>query len=109
MHKKIISLILLIALVSFACKKSDYQEVNQYSIEQFMNTVSIGGSSFSADETKILFSSNQNRELSYLLEMMPMNDLFLGKGWEVVRHHVNVVAIKQLVRFFKLDGLRRRL
>lgn len=59
MHKKIISLILLVALVSFACKKSDYQEVNQYSIEQFMNTVSIGGSSFSADETKILFSSNQ--------------------------------------------------
>lgn len=59
MYKKIISLILLITLVSFACKKSDYREVNQYSIEQFMNTVSIGGSSFSADETKILFSSNQ--------------------------------------------------
>jgi dipeptidyl aminopeptidase/acylaminoacyl peptidase len=59
MHKKIISLILLVALVSFACKKSDYQEVKQYSIEQFMNTVSIRGSSFSADETKILFSSNQ--------------------------------------------------
>jgi len=59
MHKKIISLILLVALFSFACKKSDYREVNQYSIEQFMNTVSIGGSSFSADETKILFSSNQ--------------------------------------------------
>lgn len=59
MYKKIISMILLIALVSFACKKSDYREVNQYTIEQFMNTVSIGGSSFSADETKILFSNNQ--------------------------------------------------
>ncbi|UCC38945.1 MAG: S9 family peptidase [Candidatus Aminicenantes bacterium] len=59
MHKKIISVVLLIALVSFACKKSDYREVNKYTIEQFMDTVSISGSSFSADETKILFSSNQ--------------------------------------------------
>ncbi len=59
MYKKIIFAILLIALASFACKKSDYREVSQYTIEQFMDTVSIAGSSFSSDEIKILFSSNQ--------------------------------------------------
>jgi dipeptidyl aminopeptidase/acylaminoacyl peptidase len=31
----------------------------QYTIEQFMNTVSITGASFSADETRLLFSSNK--------------------------------------------------
>jgi len=33
--------------------------VKQYTIEQFMNTVRIGGSSFSADEKSILFHSNR--------------------------------------------------
>jgi dipeptidyl aminopeptidase/acylaminoacyl peptidase len=31
----------------------------QYTIEQFMNTVAIGGASFSPDESRILFSSNK--------------------------------------------------
>ena len=31
----------------------------QYTIEQFLNTVSIAGASFSADESRILFSSNK--------------------------------------------------
>ena len=35
------------------------RQVKQYSIEQFMKTISIGGSSFSFDEKSILFSSNQ--------------------------------------------------
>ena len=35
------------------------QQVKQYTIEQFMNTVRIGGSSFSADEKSILFHSNK--------------------------------------------------
>ena len=35
------------------------QPVKQYTIEQFMNTVRIGGSSFSADEKSILFHSNK--------------------------------------------------
>jgi dipeptidyl aminopeptidase/acylaminoacyl peptidase len=39
--------------------KSDYREVKQYTIEQFMNTVSIRGSSFSHDEKLILFSNNK--------------------------------------------------
>jgi dipeptidyl aminopeptidase/acylaminoacyl peptidase len=36
------------------------QPVKQYTIEQFMNTVRIGGSSFSADEKSILFHSNKS-------------------------------------------------
>ena len=35
------------------------QPVREYTIEQFMNTVRIGGSSFSADEKSILFHSNK--------------------------------------------------
>lgn len=35
------------------------RQVKQYTIEQFMNTVRIGGSSFSADEKTILFHSNR--------------------------------------------------
>ena len=35
------------------------QQVKQYTIEQFMNTMRIGGSSFSADEKSILFDTNQ--------------------------------------------------
>ena len=31
----------------------------QYTIEQFMNTISVGGASFSPDESRILFSSNK--------------------------------------------------
>ena len=31
----------------------------QYTIEQFMATISLGGASFSPDETKVLFSSNE--------------------------------------------------
>jgi hypothetical protein len=36
------------------------REIRKYSIEQFMKTVSIGGSSFSFDEKSILFSSNES-------------------------------------------------
>ncbi len=35
------------------------RSVKQYTIEQFMNTVRIGGSSFAADEKSILFHSNR--------------------------------------------------
>lgn len=59
MLKRIICVVLFTALVFYACQKSEYREVKQYTIEQFMDTVSIFGSSFSADEKTILFSSNQ--------------------------------------------------
>ena len=42
-----------------AHKSSATKAVKQYTIEQFMNTVRIGGSSFSADEKSILFHSNR--------------------------------------------------
>src|SRR5687768_33168 len=35
------------------------RSVRQYTIEQFMDTVRIFGSSFSADEKEVLFSSNK--------------------------------------------------
>ena len=35
------------------------QSVKQYTIEQFMNTTRLGGSSFSPDEKSILFHSNK--------------------------------------------------
>jgi dipeptidyl aminopeptidase/acylaminoacyl peptidase len=42
-----------------AAKRAPARAVKQYSIEQFMNTVRIGGSSFSSDEKSILFHSNR--------------------------------------------------
>ncbi len=40
--------------------KVETKTVQYYTIEQFMNTVSIGGSSFSHDESSILFTSNKS-------------------------------------------------
>jgi len=59
MHKKIFCLVFAFSIILFACQKAEYREVQNYTIEQFMNTVSIGGSSFSPDEQTILFSSNK--------------------------------------------------
>jgi dipeptidyl aminopeptidase/acylaminoacyl peptidase len=41
-------------------KTSPARAVKQYSIEQFMDTVRVGGSSFSSDEKSILFHSNKS-------------------------------------------------
>ena len=59
MIKKTACLMVIFSLIFFACQKTEYREVNQYTIEQFMDTVSIGGSSFSHGEKTILFSSNK--------------------------------------------------
>ena len=40
-------------------KPTAAKQVKEYTIEQFMNTVRVGGSSFSADENSILFHSNK--------------------------------------------------
>ena len=49
-----------ILLVAAGCQRSgDYRQVKQYTIEQFMNTEAIGGSSFSHDDKLILFSSKK--------------------------------------------------
>ena len=56
-NKSFIFLIIVSSLF-ISCQKSDYKEVNKYTIEQFMNTTWIGGSSFSSDESKILYTSD---------------------------------------------------
>jgi dipeptidyl aminopeptidase/acylaminoacyl peptidase len=59
MWKKTSCLIFIVSLLFVSCQKSETPQIQQYTIEQFMNTVSIGGSSFSPDEQTILFSSNK--------------------------------------------------
>jgi dipeptidyl aminopeptidase/acylaminoacyl peptidase len=66
MRKTVAMSVLLAAVVSFGCGAPGEQpEVvrsapsQTYSMEQFMETISIGGSSFNPDETKLLVSSNE--------------------------------------------------
>jgi dipeptidyl aminopeptidase/acylaminoacyl peptidase len=49
----------LLAAFSPACRKEEARPVAQYTIEQFLDTEAIGGSSFSHDEKLILYSSNR--------------------------------------------------
>jgi dipeptidyl aminopeptidase/acylaminoacyl peptidase len=57
------SLLILIFVIAAASAvaqpKTQTPPVKEYTIEQFMNTVRIGGSSFSADEKSILFHTNK--------------------------------------------------
>ncbi len=59
MSNKIIGLFIICAVLFCFCQKGEQREVQQYTIEQFMDTVEIFGSSFSPDEQKLLISSNQ--------------------------------------------------
>ena len=60
MIRKTACLMVIFSLIFFACEKTEYREVTQYTIEQFMDTVSISrGSSFSHGEKTILFSTNK--------------------------------------------------
>src|SRR5215204_1108801 len=62
-HKRfsLLVLALLVAASSVAGQqKKQTQPVKEYTIEQFMNTVRIGGSSFSSDEKSLLFHSNKS-------------------------------------------------
>jgi dipeptidyl aminopeptidase/acylaminoacyl peptidase len=54
------TLIFAAAFTAVAQQTKTQQPVKEYTIEQFMNTVRIGGSSFSADEKSILFHSNKS-------------------------------------------------
>ena len=54
--KKLPGLFILLLLVS--CARQPV-EVTRYTIEQFFDNLSLGGGSFSADETRLLVSSNQ--------------------------------------------------
>src|SRR5215208_3520277 len=60
--KRIQLLFLMLAIAAstaFAQPKKQTPPVKEYTIEQFMNTVRIGGSSFSSDEKSILFHTNK--------------------------------------------------
>ncbi|HET6975745.1 MAG TPA: alpha/beta fold hydrolase [Pyrinomonadaceae bacterium] len=52
-------LMLVVAASVAVAQPKKTQAVKEYTIEQFMNTVRIGGSSFSSDEKSILFHSNK--------------------------------------------------
>src|SRR5215217_6788246 len=57
----LIFMLLVAASTAFAQqKKQAASPVREYTIEQFMNTVRIGGSSFSSDEKSILFHNNKS-------------------------------------------------
>jgi dipeptidyl aminopeptidase/acylaminoacyl peptidase len=63
----IVTIFMLLALAPVAAQQQKQLKsvkpqgaVREYTIEQFMNTVRIGGSSFSADEKSILFHSNKS-------------------------------------------------
>ena len=60
---KRISLLILTLLIAASTalgqQTKQAQPVKEYTIEQFMNTVRIGGSSFSSDEKSILFHNNK--------------------------------------------------
>ncbi|MFC1650588.1 prolyl oligopeptidase family serine peptidase [Candidatus Latescibacterota bacterium] len=61
MNKKyIIILILIITPFLFRCQNGGIKEVKQYTIEQFMNKISMSGSSFSYDEKSVLFTSDKS-------------------------------------------------
>lgn len=50
---------LVVLLANWSCTGEKPRDVKQYSIEQFYKNVSIGGGSFSADESKLLVSTNE--------------------------------------------------
>ena len=56
--KKINLLFLIVFLVG--CNLTDEDPGKQYSIEQFYENVNVGGGSFSPDESKLLFTSNES-------------------------------------------------
>src|SRR5688572_4275300 len=52
------------AILLFSCKeekaKTEQKEINQYSIEQFMDNEAVSGGSFSSDNSNLLISSNRS-------------------------------------------------
>jgi len=59
-NHRLLSPFTLIILCGLSAVAQPKKVVKEYSIEQFMNTVRIGGSSFSADEKSLLFHSNKS-------------------------------------------------
>ena len=59
MNLKRFSLVVFVLLVSASAVVAQQKKVKEYTIEQFMNTVRVGGSSFSSDDKSILFHNNK--------------------------------------------------
>ena len=57
--KAILAVFVLVAMVAMSMAGCAKRQVEQYTIEQFLSTVSIFGGSFSFDESKLLFTSNK--------------------------------------------------
>src|SRR5215216_2165380 len=55
----LVSMMFIIAASPAVAQQKKTQPVKEYTIEQFMNNVRIGGSSFSSDEKSILFHTNK--------------------------------------------------
>ncbi|MFP4025218.1 MAG: S9 family peptidase [Thiohalospira sp.] len=55
--KKFFLFLIIVPFILLSCQE---QQIEQYSIEQFMNNVNVSGSSFSPDESKIFYSSNES-------------------------------------------------
>ena len=53
-----IAFVPLLASAAFAADTAPRRPSKEYTIEQFMATTSVTGASFSADEKRVLFSSN---------------------------------------------------
>jgi dipeptidyl aminopeptidase/acylaminoacyl peptidase len=58
--KKLIFVILVILFITACKNQTSKKEIVQYTIEQFMNNINVTGSSFTFDESKILYSSNES-------------------------------------------------
>ena len=71
----IISTLSLCILLLIGCQTSDYKEVNSYTIDQFMNTTSIFGSSFSSDEETILLTSDESGIFNVYMVSVKGNEL----------------------------------
>ncbi|UCG62083.1 MAG: S9 family peptidase [Candidatus Zixiibacteriota bacterium] len=56
----ILCLLIATCLFVFGCTKSGYKEVPQYTIEQFMDKVTIFGGSLSHDESKVLIGTDKS-------------------------------------------------
>jgi dipeptidyl aminopeptidase/acylaminoacyl peptidase len=58
--KRALSLLLLFVSLAPAALGAKSRPSKQYTIEQFMNTIAVGGASFSPDEKEILFHSDES-------------------------------------------------
>jgi hypothetical protein len=68
-HTHTVVALLLVAWMPFGASPTQApRQPKQYTIEQFLNTTSVGGASFSADESRILFFLEQDRHLERLYD-----------------------------------------